>query len=397
MSLAEAHVGSGFTISRLWTEKRYRSVLFQLIALILLVALIFFIANNTIANLQALGVSYGFEFLSQPSNYDINQRLIDYDSTSTHGRAAIVGLLNTLLVAICGIVLATLLGFTFGVLRLSNNWVVSRLVYVYIESVRNVPVLLQILLWHASILNLPTVKNAFSFFSDTFILSNRGLTVPGPQPEPGFQIIPIVFLIAVVGAIIFGRWAKRVQDESGKIYPVFWINTVGIVGLTLLAFVVTGTPLSWEMAEMGRFNLKGGVTLRPEFIALWLALSFYTAAFIAEVVRAGIQSVSRGQTEAAYSLGLGPGRTTRMVIIPQAMRVIVPPLTSQYLNLTKNSSLAIAIGYMDITATLGGITLNQTGQAMEAVMLLMAVYLSFSLFTSLFMNWYNHRTKLVER
>ncbi len=397
MSLAEAHAGSGFTISKLWTEKRYRSVLFQLIALALLVALVFFIVNNTIANLQALGVSYGFGFLSQPANYDINQRLIEYDSTMTHGRAAIVGLLNTLLVAVSGIILATLLGFTFGVLRLSNNWVVSRLVYVFVEVTRNVPVLLQILLWHGTILNLPTVKNAFSFFSQTFFLSNRGLTVPGPVPEPGFQVVPIVFLAAVIGAIVFTRWAKRVQDETGRVYPVFLINIVGIIGLTVLAFLVTGKPLSWEIAEMGRFNLSGGVTLRPEFIALWLALSFYTAAFIAEVVRAGIQSVSRGQTEAAYSLGLRPGRTTRMVIIPQAMRVIVPPLTSQYLNLTKNSSLAIAIGYMDITATLGGITLNQTGQAMEAVMLLMAVYLSFSLFTSLFMNWYNHRTKLVER
>lgn len=397
MSLAEAHAGNGFVISRLWTEKRYRSALFQLIALGLLVALIFFIANNTIANLRALGVSYGFSFLSQPSNYDINQHLIDYDSTSTHGRAAIVGLLNTLLVAVCGIILATVLGFTFGVLRLSNNWVVSRIVYVYIEATRNVPVLLQILLWHGTILNLPTVKNSVSFFSDTFFLSNRGLTVPGPLPEPGFQVVPIVFLAAVIGAIVFTRWAKRVQDETGKIYPVFLINTVGIFGLTILAFLVTGTPLSWEIAEMGRFNLSGGVTLRPEFMALWLALSFYTAAFIAEVVRAGIQSVSGGQTEAAYSMGLSPGRTMRLVVIPQALRVIVPPLTSQYLNLTKNSSLAIAIGYMDITATLGGITLNQTGQAMEAVMLLMAVYLSFSLITSMFMNWYNQRIKLVER
>ncbi len=397
MSLAEAHVGNGFVISRLWTEKRYRSIFFQIIALALLIALIFFIVNNTIANLQALGVSYGFRFLAQPSNYDINQHLIAYDSTSTHGRAAIVGLLNTGLVAVCGIILATILGFTFGVLRLSNNWVMSRIVYVYIEATRNVPVLLQILLWHGTILNLPTAKNAIVFFSGTFFLSNRGLTVPGPLPEPGFQAVPIVFLIAVVGAIVFTRWAKRVQDETGRIYPVFLINTVAIIGLPVLTFLVTGTPLSWEIAEMGRFNLAGGVTLRPEFMALWLALSFYTAAFIAEVVRAGIQSVSEGQTEAAYSLGLRPGRTTRMIIVPQALRVIVPPLTSQYLNLTKNSSLAIAIGYMDITATLGGITLNQTGQAMEAVMLLMAVYLSFSLLTSLFMNWYNHHTKLVER
>ena len=395
MSVAELSAG-GFDVRRLWTDRRYRSLLFQCAALVALILFIVFIVNNTIQNLAALGVNYGFGFLSQPSGYDINQQLIAYDSTSTHGRAAVVGLLNTLLVAVCGIVLATILGFVFGVARLSNNWLIARIITVYIEVTRNIPLLLQILLWHAVIIQLPTAREAISF-SDTVFLSNRGLTVPAPIFEDGFSLVPIAFLAAVAAAIVFAKWAKREQEKTGKIYPVFTINTALVLGIPLLAFFAAGSPLSWDIPEMGRFNLRGGIPLRPEFVAMWAALSFYTAAFIAEIVRAGIQAVHRGQTEAAYSLGLRPNRTMRLIIIPQALRVIVPPLTSQYLNLTKNSSLAIAIGYMDVTATLGGITLNQTGQAMEAVLLLMSVYLSISLLTSLFMNWYNRRIRLVER
>ncbi len=395
MSVAEISAG-GFHISRLWTDRRYRSLLFQLLALFGLIALIVFIANNTIANLRALGVNYGFGFLGQPAGYDINQQLIPYDSTSTHGRAAIVGLLNTLLVAVCGIILATILGFIFGVARLSNNWLIARIVTVYIEVTRNIPLLLQILLWHAVIIQLPTAREAITF-SNTVFLSNRGLTIPSPIFEDGFSLVPITLLVAVAAAIIFAKWARREQEKTGKIYPIFTVNALLIIATPILAFFFAGSPLSWNIPEMGRFNLRGGLALRPEFVAMWAALSFYTAAFIAEIVRSGIQAVHRGQTEAAYSLGLRPNRTMRLIIIPQALRVIVPPLTSQYLNLTKNSSLAIAIGYMDVTATLGGITLNQTGQAMEAVLLLMSVYLSISLLTSIFMNWYNRRIKLVER
>ncbi len=395
MSVAELSAG-GFDLRRLWTDRRYRSLLFQFGALAGLIVFIVFIVNNTIQNLAALGVNYGFGFLVQPSGYDINQQLIPYDSTSTHGRAAVVGLLNTLLVAVCGIVLATILGFIFGVARLSNNWLIARIITVYIEITRNIPLLLQILLWHAVIIQLPTARDAISF-SDTIFLSNRGLTIPSPVFESGFSLVPITFLVAIAAAIIFTKWARREQDKTGKIFPIFTVNTALIVGAPFLAFLFAGSPLSWNIPEMGRFNLRGGIPLRPEFVAMWAALSFYTAAFIAEIVRAGIQSVHRGQTEAAYSLGLRPNRTMRLIIIPQALRVIVPPLTSQYLNLTKNSSLAIAIGYMDITATLGGITLNQTGQAMEAVLLLMSVYLSISLLTSMFMNWYNRRIRLVER
>lgn len=395
MSVAEVRADAP-SISRLWTEKRNRSILYQLIALVLLVLFVAFIVNNTIQNLSALGVNYGFAFLGQPSNYDINQTLIPYDSTSTHFSAAVVGLINTLMVAVFGIILASILGFLIGVLRLSNNWVVSRLAYVYIEVFRNVPVLLQIFLWHGIILNLPRTGDAITFWG-SFFLSNRGLTSPAPDFDPAFVAVPVAFAVGIVAAVFYTKKARRRQEQSGHISPVFTVNTLLVIGLPVLAFFATGMPVTWEIPTPGRFNLVGGLVLRPEFIALWFALSIYTAAFIAEIVRAGIQAVSKGQSEAAFSLGLRPNRTMRLIILPQALRVIIPPLTSQFLNLTKNSSLAIAIGYMDITATLGGITLNQTGQAMEAVMLLMAVYLSFSLITSMFMNWYNARKRLVER
>lgn len=395
MSVAEVSAGSS-GLSRLWTEKRNRSVLFQLIALGLLIALIVFMATNAAQNLRALGVEVGFAFLSQPSNYDINQHLIPYTSTSTHFRAGLVGLINTLLVAGLGIVAATILGFTLGILRLSSNFLVSRLVGVYIEATRNVPVLLQILLWQGIIIELPKVREAVNFWQ-VFFLSNRGLTMPAPIFQPSFIAAPIALVAGIVAAVVYTRWAKRRQDATGQISPVFTVNTLLIVGLPILAFLVTGRPVAWEIPEAGRFNLVGGLVLRPEFISVWVALSIYTSSFIAEIVRAGIQSVSKGQTEAAYSMGLRPNRTMRLIIIPQAFRVIVPPLTSQYLNLTKNSSLGIAVGYMDITATLGSMSLGQTGQSMEVMLILMAVYLSLSLFTSAFMNWFNERTKLVER
>ena len=395
MSLIEQKA-SGFRLAQIWTERRYRSVLFQLLALFALVALVAFVANNTIENLRALGVSYGFDFLGQPSNYDINQRLIEYDSTSTHGRAAVVGLLNTLLVAVFGVILATLLGFTIGILRLSNNWLVARLATVYIESLRNVPVLLQILLWHGIILGLPRIVDAMNF-RDTVYLSNRGLAFPRPLFEPAFWFVVLAFAAGVGVAVFLSRRARRLQEQTGKITPVFWINTGLVIGLPIVVYVVTGFPVAWELPEMGRFNLRGGIALRPEFVALWLALSFYTAAFIAEIVRSGIQAISHGQTEAAYSLGLRPGRTLRLIIIPQALRIIVPPLTSQYLNLTKNSSLAAAIAYPDIVLVFAGTVLMQTGQAVEIIAITMGFYLAVSLIIAGVMNWYNKKMALVER
>jgi general L-amino acid transport system permease protein len=308
-----------------------------------------------------------------------------------------VGLLNTGLVAITGIIMATIVGFTGGVLRLSNNWLVSRLVYCWVEITRNVPVLLQILLWHGIIVHsLPRPKQALEPMSG-FFLSNRGFAIPSPQFEPAFWTVVIAFVVGLAGAIWFTRYAHKVQEATGKIYPVVWINLGLIIGLPVVVFFLAGVPVELDWPALKGFNFKGGVTVRPEFMALWFALSFYTGAFITEIVRAGIQAVSHGQTEAASALGLRSSWTMRLVILPQALRVIIPPLISQYLNLTKNSSLAIAVGYMDIVATMGGITLNQTGRALESMSIVLSIYLLISLGISGVMNWYNKRVALVER
>ncbi len=383
-------------IGRLWYNKESRALISQIAIIGGVVLFVLFIANNTYENLARLGAATGFDFLWAPSNYDINQHFIEYSSRSSHMDAYIVGVFNTLLVAIVGCFLATVIGFAAGVLRLSHNWLISRLAYVYVEFTRNVPVLLQILLWYSLILLMPRVKQAVEF-APGFHLSNRGLAMPMPILESGFGAVPIAFVIAIVGAVFFARWAKKRQEETGKYLPVISINIGIIIGLPLFAFLAAGMPITFDMPVLKGFNFKGGMTLRPEFVALTWALSAYTGAFIAEIVRSGIQSVSHGQTEAAYALGVRPSWTMRLIVVPQALRVIVPPLTSQYLNLTKNSSLAIAIGYMDITATIGGITLNQTGQALECIAITMATYLAFSLVISLVMNWYNKRVALVER
>jgi general L-amino acid transport system permease protein len=395
MSEIAAHDDGG--LLRFWRDKRIRAVITQILVIAGLFAFLGYIGSNAITNLEALGKDFGFEFLVSPASYDINQTLIEYDSRSPHYRAAMVGILNTLLVAVCGVAFATILGFTLGVLRLSKNWLASRLVYGYIEITRNVPVLVQILLWHGIIVHsFPHPKQAI-IPAEGFALSNRGLYMPKPLFEPDFWVVVAAFAVAVLISFIFARWAKAQQNATGKIYPVISISLALLVGLPLVAYFLSGQPLSFESPEMKGFNFKGGMVIKPEFAALWWALSIYTAAFIAEIVRAGIQAITHGQTEAAYALGLRPNRTLRLIIIPQALRVIVPPLTSQYLNLTKNSSLAIAIGYMDIVATLGGITLNQTGKEMECMMLVLFIYLCFSITISLFMNWYNRRIALVER
>ena len=383
---------------RIFYDKETRSIAIQVLTISLLFAFFFYIVRNAIVNLEAIGKGYSFDFLWEPSNYDINQTLIEYDSRSPHWRAAIVGILNTLLVAVSGIIIATVVGFILGVLRLSPNWLINRVVYVYIEYVRNVPVLLHILMVHGIIVNtLPVPRNALMAFDGTLFLTNRGFYTPKPIFEPGMWAVFIAFVIGIGFTWWFRRYAKQVQDATGKIYPVFWIGLGAILGFPLLVFFVAGMPITLEMAELAGFNFKGGLVLRPEYVALTLALALYTAAFIAEIVRAGIQAISHGQTEAAHALGIKPNRTMQLVIIPQALRVIIPPLSSQYLNLTKNSSLAIAIGYMDIVATIGGISLNQTGREMECMTIVLLLYLFFSLCISAFMNWYNKRMKLVER
>lgn len=383
---------------RLIYDKELRSVFIQIVTIALLFAFIAYIVRNAIINLETIGKGYSFAFLWDVSKYDISQTLIPYDSTSPHWRAAIVGIINTLLVAVVGIVIATIVGFILGVLRLSSNWLINRVVYVYIEYVRNVPVLLHILLVHGIIINtLPVPRNAMMAFDGTLFLTNRGFYTPKPIFEPAMWAVLIAFIIGIAFTIWFKGYAKKVQDATGKIYPVLLISLGAIIGLPIIVFFLTGVPLHLEYAELQGFNFKGGLVLRPEFVALTLALALYTAAFIAEIVRAGIQAISHGQTEAAYALGVKPRRTMQLVIIPQALRVIIPPLSSQYLNLTKNSSLAIAIGYMDIVATIGGISLNQTGREMECMTIVLALYLFFSLLISAFMNWYNKRMKLVER
>ncbi len=395
---AVAPVGPSGSIVRLWRNKEARSVIVQIVTVAVVCALVAIGLHNVSVNLEAIGKEFSFDFLTAPAAYDITfSPFIDYNSRDTHIVAAAVGILNTLLVAVCGIVAATVLGFTMGVLRLSSNWLISRMVYVFIEFTRNVPVLLHILLVHGIVVTtLPAARKAINF-GDTMFLSNRGFYVPAPVPEDGAGIVGAVLVVAVIAALVFRRWAKRVQDETGKIYPVFWICTGLIVGAAGLAFLATGSPLTWDVPALKGFNFQGGMALKPEFLALWLALTYYTSCFIAEIVRAGILAVSHGQTEASYALGLRPNRTLQLVIIPQALRIIVPPLVSQYLNLTKNSSLAIAIGYMDVVATIGGISLMQTGKEVETMIIVLGAYLVMSLTISAFMNWFNRSIRFKER
>lgn len=396
---AERGLDDRSSLAKLWTNREARSVILQILTIALVIGFFAFIGSNAVYNLAERGKTFSYDFLFEPASYDINQTLIEYTSRDTHLRAGIVGLLNTLLVAACGIVLSTILGFILGVMRLSPNFLLNRISYVFIEFTRNVPVLLHILLIHGLIVNtLPLPRAAKDEnILDLFFFTNRGVYAPKPHFEPLFWATVIALVIGIGFAIWFKGYAKKVQEATGKIYPVFWISVCTIVIFPIFVFLVTGLPIQWDVPVLGRFNFTGGVVVLPEFLALWLALSLYTAAFIGEIVRAGINSVSHGQWEAASALGVRRSRTLNLVIIPQALRVIVPPLTSQYLNLTKNSSLAIAIGYMDIVATIGGISLMQTGKEMETMIIVICVYLIISLTISAFMNWYNNRIKLVER
>ena len=383
---------------RLWRNQEYRSVFIQIITMVVLFAVLGLIGKNVATNLEIAGKDFSFGFLNYPAGYDITfQPFIPYTPTDTHFDAAIIGILNTLLVAVSGVILASILGFTMGILRLSNNWLISRLVYVFLEFTRNVPILLHILFVHSIFLYVfPVPKRALSI-SDTFFFSNRGIQIPSPVFEDGFGYVWTVLLIAIAIVAVFVYLAKKNQDETGKIYPIFTISLAILFCLPLFTFFVSGAPLSWEIPVLKGFNFKGGTSIKPEYMALTFALSYYTSCFIAEIVRGGILAISHGQTEAADALGLSPNRTLQLVVIPQALRVIIPPLASQYLNLTKNSSLAIAIGYMDVVATIGGISLMQTGKEMETMIIVLLTYLFFSLIISGFMNWFNSRMSLVER
>jgi general L-amino acid transport system permease protein len=447
--------------SSIFNDPKFRSTAIQVLLVLAIGWFVWRIVHNTQINLQSRNIASGYSFLWSTAGFGVNQALISYSEASSYGRALLVGFLNTLLVAAVGIILATILGFTLGIMRLSRNWLVAKVAETYIEVVRNVPLLLQIFVWYATVLKplppparapqigLPWPGGGFvimaavlgggvwllrsvyqrtqsvavrvgatlllffaawtamgavrglglstiNFLPLGIFLSNRGILFPRPILGDSMWIELAALVIGIVLAVVIAGWARRRQAQTGQQFPTLWVSLGLILGLPLLVFLSAGSGTTFEFPELKGFNFRGGLTLIPEFLALVIALSTYTASFIAEIVRAGIQAVSHGQTEAAHALGVRPGVTLRLVVVPQAMRVIIPPLASQYLNLTKNSSLAVAIGYPDLVA-MGGTVLNQTGQAIEIIAIWMVVYLSLSLMTSGFMNWFNSRMRLAER
>ena len=381
----------------IYNRPKVRAFLYQLALLALALWLGYEFVLNAKANLAAQRITSGFGFLDQTAGFSVNQSLIPYNESDSYGRVFLVGLLNTLLVAGLGIVLATILGFVIGIARLSPNWLVARLAGAYVELIRNLPLLFQILFWYLAVLGaLPGPRQSISLFGEVF-LNNRGIIVPAPTAGEGAGLVAAAAAVGVIATLALRSWARRRQARTGEQFPVFWIGCAVIVGLPFVVLAATGFPIGFQRPELRGFNFVGGVRLIPEFVALLIALTTYTAAFIAEVVRAGVLAVPRGQTEAASALGLRRGLTLRLIVVPQALRVIVPPLTNQYLNLTKNSSLAVAVGYPDLVAVFAGTALNQTGQAIEIIAITMAVYLVISLLTSALMNWYNARLRIVER
>lgn len=373
-----------------------RSIFFQCLTVAIVAWLVYAGINNAITNLEKANVASGFGFLSDRSGFDVSQSLIEYTNDSSYLRAFFVGLTNTLLVSALGIFFATIIGFAVGIGRLSQNYLIRKICMVYVELLRNIPLLLQLLFWYKAVLGvLPNVRDAMQV--GNIYLSNRGLAIPKFIPEAGASTIFWAFVVGIIATFVVAKWAKKRQMKSGQQFPTILVGFGLVLGLPLLALILLGFPFIIENPELGGFNFRGGSVVLPEFVALLLGLALYTASFIAEIVRSGILAVSKGQTEAAYALGIRPNITMRKVIVPQAMRVVIPPLTSQYLNLTKNSSLAVAIGYPDLVAIFSGTVLNQTGQAVEVVLMTMLVYLVLSLVTSTFMNWFNSRVSLVER
>ena len=380
-----------------WRDPEKRSIVFQVLAVSFVIYLLWALTSNTMHNLETRGIASGFGFLSTNTSFDIAETLIEYSPESSYLRAFFVGVLNTLLVSSIGVVFATMLGFAMGIARLSKNFVISKLAAVYVDTLRNIPLLLQLFFWYFAVLRpLPRPNNAIAW-TDSIFLSNRGLVGPRPIFEDGFGLIVSAMVLAIVGVFFVARWAKNRQEATGQQFPTLWASLGILIVVPAIAALFAGFPMSWEVPVLKGFNFRGGMVLTPEFAALVAALSIYTSAFIAEIVRAGVLAVNHGQTEAAYALGIKPKFAMRLVIIPQALRVIIPPLTSQYLNLTKNSSLAAAIAYPDLVAIFAGTVLNQIGQAVEIMAMTLAVYLFFSLVISTFMNWYNARMALVER
>lgn len=379
-----------------YNDPKKRSILFQIGTLLMVALMAYFLISNTLSNLEKQSIATGIGFLQKEAAFEIGESPIAYSAADTYGRALVVGFLNTLIVSFVGIVITILLGTLIGVARLSTNWIVSKLAAGYIEILQDIPVLLQLFFWYAFFYNiLPSPRQALNPIMGVF-LSNRGLVFAVPEAHPVFKYMALSVVVACVGIYFLRRWARARQERTGQIFPLFRVSLVVLVGFPLLAWMLGGAPTAMNVPVLKGFNFVGGRNISPEFTALLLGLILYTAAYVAEVVRAGIQSVSKGQSEAAMSLGLKPAFVLNLVILPQALRVIIPPLTSQMLNLTKNSSLAVAIGYPDFVSV-AGTTINQTGQAIEGVALMMIVYLTLSLLTSAFMNWYNSKMALVER
>ena len=384
-------------LSSILFNRSVQGIFYQIVTLVLVILAVLYIVDNTASNMVARGLASGFHFLGVESQFDIGMTLIDYSPTSTYFDSFIVGLLNTLLVAGLGISVATIVGFAVGIARLSSNWLIARLAESYIEILRNIPLLLQIFFWYFAVLRaLPKPKQSLEF-ADSFFLNNRGLFIPDPVFGESGTLILYSFIAAILISIGIAIWSKQRQNKTGQTFPVFYSSIGLLISFVFLSMLATGFPVTFDYPELKGLNFKGGIKLIPELVALTFALSMYTASFIVEVVRAGIQAVSLGQTEAARSLGLNPNQILRLVIIPQALRVIVPPLTNQYLNLTKNSSLAAAIAYPDLVLVFAGTALMQTGQAIEIIGMVMGVYLFLSLMTSIIMNLFNRFMRVAER
>lgn len=386
-----------FKHTNLLYNPTFRSVVFQLLTVCVLAFFLYTIVNNALTNLESRGIATGFAFLDQTAGFGISQSLIPYDETYSYGRTFLVGLLNTALVSVLGILLATILGFLIGIARLSSNWLISRLAAVYIETFRNLPLLLQIFFWYFVVLQaLPSARESMHL-GEWFYLNIKGLYLAKPIFESGSIWVLVALIAGIIACWVLSIWATNRQRLTGQQTPMGRYILLLCVAFPVLVYFLLGQPITAEYPVLRGFNFQGGISVLPELAALLVALTIYTASFIAEIVRSGINAVSHGQTEAAMSLGLTRTKTLKLVIIPQALRIIIPPLTSQYLNLTKNSSLAMAIGYPDLVSVFAGTTLNQTGQAIEIISMTMLVYLTLSLLTSALMNLYNRKVALVER
>ncbi len=379
-----------------WNDQKTRAVLYQIVTAAFVAFLGYYLISNVQTNMAKQSIASGFGFIEKEAAFEIGESLIEYSAADTYGRALVVGVLNTLKVSLVGMILTTILGTIIGVCTLSSNWLISKLGTAYVELFQNIPVLLQLFFFYALFYEIfPGPRQALNPVPGVFI-TNRGVDFPVPAPDPAWTWMGLAFVAACIIVWLINRWARKRQERSGQQFPAFWVGLAILILLPALTWSLSGAPTQMDVPELKGFNFQGGRNISPEFSALLIGLVLYTASFIAQIVRAGIQSISHGQTEAAMSIGLKPGMVLKLVIFPQALRVIVPPLTSQLLNLTKNSSLAVAIGYPDFVQV-AGTTINQTGQAVEGVALMMLVYLTFSLLTSAFMNWYNKKIAIVER